>query len=51
MEMLTAGSANIRFAITAPPMHPATCTGRYAAASRQDSPPNAASTKDTTGLK
>jgi hypothetical protein len=34
---LTAGSANIKFAITAPPMHPATCTGRYAAASRQDS--------------
>jgi len=50
-EMLTAGSANIRFATTAPPMHPATCTGRYAAASRQDSPPNAASTNDTTGLK
>ena len=49
--MLTAGRANIRFAITAPPMHPATCTGRYAAASRQRSPPNAASTKDTTGLK
>ena len=49
--MLTAGSANIRFATTAPPMHPATCAGRYAAASRQDSPPNAASTKDTTGLK
>ena len=51
VEMLTAGSANIKFAITAPPMHPATCTGRYAAASHQDSPPNAASTKDTTGLK
>ena len=50
-EMLTAGRANIRFAITAPLMHPATCTGRYAAASRQRSPPNAASTKDTTGLK
>ena len=49
--MLTAGRANIRFAITAPPMHPATCTGRYAAASRQPSPPNAASTNDTTGLK
>ena len=27
-EMLTAGRANIRFAITAPPMHPATCAGR-----------------------
>ena len=27
-EMLTAGSANIRFAIIAPPMHPATWTGR-----------------------
>ena len=50
-EMLTAGRANIRFASTAPPMHPATCAGRYAAASRQDSPPKAASTKDTTGLK
>src|SRR6476646_9632121 len=51
VEMLTSGSANIRFAITAPAMHPATCTGRYAAASRQRSPPNAASTNDTTGLK
>ncbi len=49
--MLTAGRANIRFAATAPPMHPATCAGRYAAASGQDSPPKAASTKDTTGLK
>ena len=28
VDMLTAGRANIRFAITAPPMHPATCTGR-----------------------
>ena len=51
VEMLTAGRANIRFAATAPAMHPATCTGRYAAASRQRSPPNAASTNDTTGLK
>ena len=50
-EMLTAGRANIRFAATAPPMQPATCAGRYAAASRQLSPPNAASTNDTTGLK
>jgi hypothetical protein len=25
-EMLTAGSANIRFASTAPPVHPASCT-------------------------
>ena len=31
-------------------MRPATCAGRYAAASRQRSPPKAASTKDTTGL-
>jgi hypothetical protein len=50
-EMLTAGSANIRLASTAPATHPATCAGRYAAASRQDSPPKKASTKDTTGLK
>ena len=50
-EMVTAGSANIRFAATAPATHPATCAGRYAAASRQDSPPKAASAKDTTGLK
>ena len=48
---MTAGRANIRFAVTAPAMHPATCAGRYAAASRQRSPPKAASTKDTTGLK
>ena len=27
-EMLTAGKANITFAATAPPMHPATCAGR-----------------------
>ncbi|HEY3958154.1 MAG TPA: hypothetical protein VGM53_32715 [Streptosporangiaceae bacterium] len=27
-EMLTAGSANIRFATTAPPVHPVTCAGR-----------------------
>ena len=27
-EMLTAGRANIRFASTAPPVHPATCAGR-----------------------
>src|SRR2546429_357609 len=27
VEMLAAGRANIRFAITAPPMHPATWTG------------------------
>ena len=50
-EMVTAGSANIRFAATAPAMHPATCAGRYAPASRQDSPPKKASAKDTTGLK
>jgi hypothetical protein len=50
-EIAAAGSANIRFAATAPAMHPATCTGRYAAAFRQDSPPNAASAKETTGLK
>ena len=51
VEMLTAAPENIRFATTAPPMQPATCTGRYAAASRQLSPPNAASANDTTGLK
>ena len=28
VEMVTAGSANIRFASTAPAMHPATCAGR-----------------------
>ena len=50
-EMVTAGKANIRLASTAPAMHPATCTGRYAAASLQDNPPNAASTNETTGLK
>src|SRR5579859_4245704 len=38
-EMLTAARPNIRLASTAPPAHPATCAGRYAAASRQDSPP------------
>ena len=27
-EMVTAGSANIRFAATAPAVHPATCAGR-----------------------
>ena len=32
-------------------MQPATWAGRYAAASRHRSPPNAASAKDTTGLK
>ena len=32
-------------------MHPATWAGRYAAASRQRSPPNTASANDTTGLK
>ena len=50
-EMLTAGRANIRFASTAPAVHPATWAGRYAVASPQDNPPNAASVKDTTGLK
>ena len=50
-DRLTAARANIRFASTAPPAHPATCAGRYAAASRHRRPPNAASAKDTTGLK
>ena len=50
-EMLIAGWANIRFATTAPATQPATWAGRYAAASRHRSPPNAASAKDTTGLK
>src|SRR6201990_800585 len=50
-EMVTAGSANIRLASTAPPMQPATWAGRQAAASRQDSRPNTASAKDTTGLR
>ena len=50
-EMVTAGRANIMFASTAPTMQPATCAGRYAEASRQRSPPKAASTTDTTGLK
>ena len=27
-ETVTAGSANIRFAATAPAVHPATCAGR-----------------------
>src|SRR6201996_761266 len=49
--MVTAGSANIRLASTAPPMQPATWAGREAAASRQDKPPHAASAKETTGLK
>ena len=49
--MVTAGSANIRFATTAPAMHPATWAGKQAAASRQRSPPKAAMTKDTTGLE
>src|SRR5580704_6797152 len=33
-DRLSAARANIRFASTAPPTHPATCAGRYAAASR-----------------
>src|SRR5690242_2815339 len=49
--MVIAGSANIRFASIAPPVQPATWAGRYAVASRQDMPPNAASAKETTGLK
>lgn len=28
VEMLTAARENIRFATTAPPMHPITCAGR-----------------------
>src|SRR6266849_2776938 len=47
----TAAWANIRFAVTAPATHPATWAGRYQAASRQRSPPSAASANDTTGLK
>ena len=38
-------------ATTAPMMHPAIWAGRYAAASRHETPPKAASTKETTGLK
>src|SRR5580704_7539976 len=34
-EMLTALPANMRLAITAPPMQPVTCAGRYGAAARQ----------------
>ena len=50
-EMDTAAWANIRFAATAPVTHPATWAGRYAAASRQEIPPSAASANETTGLK
>ena len=39
------------FASTAPTMHPVTWAGRQAAAVRRGTPPKAASTKDTTGLK
>ena len=51
VEISNAALENIRLATTAPPTQPATCAGRYAAASRQESPPKPASTKDTTGLK
>ena len=51
VEMLIAAPEYIRLATMAPPMHPATCAGRYAAASRQLSPPKEASANDTTGLK
>ena len=50
-EIDTAASENIRFAATAPVTHPATCAGTYAAASRQEIPPSAASENDTAGLK
>jgi hypothetical protein len=50
-DTLTAAPANIRFAITAPPMHPATWAGMWTVASRQDRPPKAAPAKETTGVK
>ncbi len=51
VERLTAARPNIRLATIAPPMHPPNCAGTYAAAFLQDTPPNAASTRETTGLK
>ena len=51
VESSNAALENMRLATTAPPMQPATCAGRYAAASRHERPPKPASTKDTTGLK
>src|SRR6185437_15108279 len=51
VERLTAGVENMRLASTAPPMQPATWVGMYAAAAVQRTPPRAASTSDTTGLR
>ena len=51
VEIDTACSPNIRFAPAAPVTHPAIWAGRYAAASRQEIPPSAASANETTGLK
>src|SRR5664280_1971414 len=51
VEMVTACRENITLAVTAPTMHPATWAGRWAAASRHEIPPKAASTRETTGLK
>src|SRR5664280_165188 len=51
VEIEIAAFQNITLARMAPPMHPTVWNGREAAASRHFSPPKAASTKDTTGLK
>src|SRR6516164_9800769 len=51
VEISMAALENMTLATTAPKMQPATWAGRYAAASRHESPRKAASTKDTTGLK
>src|SRR5689334_9072381 len=46
-----AGSEYIRLATITPAMPPAICAGTYAASSRRDSPPNAASAALTSGLR
>src|SRR5579884_1699260 len=51
LEMLTAAAPNMALASTAPPTQPNPWAGKYATASFQEMPPNAASTKDTTGLR
>ena len=51
VEMLTAASAHMPLASTAPAAHPVICAGMWASASRHDKPPKLASTSDTTGFK
>src|SRR5205823_3737259 len=51
VEMLTAASANIALASTAPSAHPAIWAGTYPSRSRRATPPKAESTSETAGLK